>query len=244
MELPLDILRLILLFSKVNAIRIITSVDKNLYSLCSEKNLWLEKFKEKNLVIINDKIVTVGEYLNEYSKVSYASYTALNLVDMIINNKNNDIENHRCWLNAFFSIDDLKNILIEDHPIFKHLEENDHSKKYIYINIIVGEVGTVSFNYCEIVNNQSGEIKIKQDYNGKRLIISLIYKVLYYHSLIGNININNLPEISIVDADDISIIIPKDFNIVYHYHPYYKKRMDNRKQYWDECYSKYEELYF
>jgi len=86
MNLPFDILRHIVLISRINEIKDLCLVNKSFYSLCCERNLWLEKFKEKNLLIIdNDKINNASQYINEYRKVSYSSYTANCLINMIGN---------------------------------------------------------------------------------------------------------------------------------------------------------------
>ena len=68
MDLPLDVLRLILSICEICDIKNIYFVTKSFHSLCIERNLWFEKFKEKGLTIINDKINTVSQYLEEYKK--------------------------------------------------------------------------------------------------------------------------------------------------------------------------------
>jgi len=80
MDLPLDILRSIIFISRINEIKDLCLVNKSFYSLCCERNLWLEKFKEKDLEMINDKINMVGQYINEYKRVSYHMLYILQIV--------------------------------------------------------------------------------------------------------------------------------------------------------------------
>ena len=91
------------------------------------------KFKEKELTIINYEINSFSQYLNEYKKVSYASYTASCLVKYVINTK------YRLYKNMFFfdriSYNNPDNILMSNHPGFTEIKENDNSKEYINISI-------------------------------------------------------------------------------------------------------------
>ena len=223
--LPSDIWRLILLISKINVIKIISSTNKYFYSLCGEKNLWLEKFKEKDLVIINDKIITAGEYLNEYRKVSYSTYTTNCLINME-KLKGCYIPHCICWFNYNFVIDDLFKILPKDNIIFDKMKKINN---YIEINIMVGDKGSIDYNTYEKLDKIKMTKIMFEKYDNNNIIISLISKILYYY-----------PLIEITDINDEHVIIFKNLKVDNPLDIDYIKR----KEYWDQCYSKYEELYF
>jgi hypothetical protein len=235
MDLPSDILRLIILICKINDIKNICFVTVNFYSLCSEKNLWLEKFKEKDLMIINDKINNISQYINEYKKISYATYTANCLYNMVGANFKNyfSVPYYRCWFSPYFSINDLTNILSKDHPIFRKISIYNSIEKYIAITIqIVSEKGLIDYHYHRTTDENDIGIILSSDYNNKNDIMSLIAKILYHYQ-----------SIIIYDIDYYPMIITK--NTVLNIVPFQvQNRIDRRKKYWDECYSKYEELYF
>ena len=232
MDLPLDILRSILLICGISDIKNICLVTKSFYSLCIERSLWLEKFDKKNLEMIDDKINTVNQYLEEYKRVSYALHTAFHLVNMVINDRNRPYKS-LCFFQQLFSINDLKNILANDHPIFIKMKEENYER--VIITVLIKETGTGLIDYDSSDINFSTKINIMtENYFSKDIIISLIHKILYYY-----------PPITIVDVDCIPIIITNDtilndpeidFN-------HYKTKIDYRKEYWSECYSKYDKLY-
>jgi len=144
-----------------------------------KKNLWLEKFKE----IINDKINDCFHYINEYKKVSYAVYTTNCLIDMIQLNKTGRFftEYHICRFNPYFLIDDLINILPKDHPVFIKIKDDNCIKKYI--NISIGDEGTIGYNSYEKPDDEHSEMIeiLNGKYNDKNVIISLFTKILYYY---------------------------------------------------------------
>ena len=82
--LPLDVWRLIILQLRINHIKNLFLVTRSFHLLCSEKDLWLNKFKEKGLDIINNNIKNIKQYLDEYKKISYALHISTNLVDMVM----------------------------------------------------------------------------------------------------------------------------------------------------------------
>lgn len=235
MDLPLDVLRSIILILRIDAIKNLGSIDKSFYFLCSERNLWLEKFKENNLVIINDKINTLSQYTDEYRKISYATYITNCLINMI-EIKKFSIEYNICWFRVL--INDLINILPKDHPVFVKIKDNNYNKKYINISIAVaiedgGVIGYTTYKNPDDENNEMIVI-LHEKYNDKNVIISLITKILYYHP---SININDINHIPIVITK--KTIFDND-----NFGEYGETIIDNRIKYWDECYSKYEELYF
>ena len=230
--LPSDILRLIILISKINVIKIISSTNKYFYSLCCEKNLWLEKFNEKDLIIINDKIITVGEYLNEYRKISYATYTANCLINMIVCDKY-EVTAGICCFNRYFSDNDLRKIFNKKHPIFTKLK--DSNKKYVDMFLRIKEKSLICFDAYKTnneidQNDEDIEIDIfSENYNNTR-IISLISKILYY-----------FPLTTMNDIGYSLLIISKNMKFDTNYE---NRFINRRKEYWDQCYPKYEELYF
>ena len=223
MDLPLDILRYIVSICKIRDIVNLYLVDKSFCSLCHEKNLWLEKFKEKNLDIIDTKINSLSEYINEYKKVSYATYTSNCLVDMITCDKY-QIQNYICC----FTLDNLEKILNIDHPIFIKIKENDDPK--IYIKIIIRIRGEITIRYRSHNKDHSG-FNILTENRDKNFTVSLISKILYNYPLIIINDFNNLP------------LVVSKYNLD-EYNIWFKNVHPERKEYWDECYSKYEELYF
>ena len=231
-SLPLDIFRLILLFSKINVIKIISSTNKSLHLLCSERNLWLERFKEKNLVIIDNHIKSVDQYMNEYKKVSYSSHTASHVVDMIINtmNTHRHLYQSMCFFNKFFSVDDIKNILENDHCLLTKIKE-DNIKGSINISIQIGEEGFINYEHCD----EFGNIKylLRQKDVNVKYITSIINNIFYY-----------FPLIKLSDVDCLPLIISKILILEDNFSKSVKNEICNRRKYWDRCYAKYEELYF
>jgi len=227
MDLPLDILRLVLLNSKINDVKSLYLVDKTFNSLCCEKSLWLEKFKEKELVMIDDKINTFSQYLDEYKKVSYALYTASCLIKYIINAK------YRLYKNMCFfdriSYNNLDNILMSNHPVFTEIKENDNSKEYINISIEIGNEGKIYYG-SHNDDNHKFDRQYTEKYNDIIHIPSLISKILYYHPAL---------DIHDVDCNPIIILENSEIELDWNRHKLYE-----RIKYWEKCYYKYEELYF
>jgi hypothetical protein len=241
MDLPSDVLRLIVSLCKIREIENLCYVDKSFYSLCCEKNLWLEKFKEKNLEIINTEINTIYQYIDEYKKVSYAIYTTPQLVDFVMTT-NYRLYQSRCFFDKLFLIDDLKNILVNDHPIFTKICEDKDIKEFIDINIVVSDIGSINYGYCDSEFKNRIDL-FTENYTNKEFMISLINKIFYHH-----------PSIVITDVDCFPIIMSKNSfcggipifnnNIINNDIIFYDHKIYSRRKYWDECYSKYKELYF
>ncbi len=171
--MPFDILRSIIIVSKIISIKFLSSTSKFFYSLCCEKNLWLEKFKEKDLVIIDNDIKSVGQYLNEYRKISYARYTANCLADMIMSNKY-DIYKSKC---IFVGIHNhIKDILSDNDHILTKIKQANNIEKYATMFIVIGEKGTITLD-----NSYDIDIDIiTENYYDKKFVISLICKIFYY----------------------------------------------------------------
>ena len=231
MDLPLDILRLILLLSRINDIKSLRLVDKTFNSLCSEKILWLSKFKEKDLTIINNNLNTFSQYLNEYKKVSFATYTTNCLYDMIRCDKF-DIMWDICAFDLYFSIDELTEILVKNHDVF--IKITDNIKKYIRISMKIRKKVIIRYRLYDTNKDDKKTnfgTNIHADIHDKHYTILLINKILY-----------NYPAINIIDDHGIPLVFSKynleDYNI------WYRSIHPERKVYWDECYTKYEELYF
>lgn len=234
MDLPLDVLRAIILICKIRDIKNLCLITKSFCSLCCEKNLWMEKFREKDLIIINDKINTINQYIEEYKKISYISHTTNYLFNMVGENYLS-VPFHRCWFNPYFLIDDLVNILLKDHPIFEKISIYNNIKKYVDITIqIGGEKGMIDYYYHGTADLYGAGIILLSEIYDKNKIISLITKILYHY-----------PSIIIYDAEYRPMIITENMlldNISFDY--VNQKIIDKRKKYWNECYSKYEELYY
>lgn len=226
----------------VNSIRSLCCVHKSFYNLCSEKNLWISKFREKKLDIIDVKIDSLSEYISEYKKLSVAIYKTNCLINMV-KEYDYSISNHILWFPPQLSIDNM--ILIKDDPIFNTIKDNCNVKNienYISINIEVGNNGKIDY-FVHDTNNkylyEFNETKIlAENYNNIKFIITLISKILYYHPLIEICDINYCALIIHTDDDLYNYL-----NCSY-YDDYDKKMIIKRKEYWDKCYSKYEKLYF
>ena len=231
MELPSDVWRLILLICRVRDITNLCSVDKFLYNLCCEKSLWYEKFEEKNLVIVNDKVTSISQYIDEYKKVSHASYTTNCLVNMIMCDKY-DIQWRICRFGLYFVIDELTKILNKNHIVFIKIKDN--LEKYIKISIKIRERGTIYYRLHDVNEDDrrtNSGVNILTETCDKNYTVSLINKILY-----------NYPSINITDDNCIPLVVSK-YNLD-DYNMWFKNLHPERKEYWDECYSKYEELYF
>ncbi len=247
LELPSDVWRLIILQLRINHITNLGLVAKSFCSLCNEKNLWLEKFKQKNLTIINNKIDTVGQYVDEYRKVSYASYIANCLFDLIQLEEQQFKDLYksfydRCWIYPF-DIKYLPKILDKNILDLIKIKNNDHNK--VFIRLEIKNKGQIKYYTCEkyyenFTSDTYGGYNMNypilvNDYDCKNIIISLITKILYY-----------MPSIKITDEYKLARIFS-----TYHIHDWNSGAstikdtlIGSRIKYWDECYSKYEELYF
>jgi len=155
---------------------------------------------------------------------------------MIENNKseNFSIKDHRCWFSPYFSIDGLTNILSKDHVIFTKTEKHKDIFKYIDIHIMIGDKGTVDYGLARQERYETAQI-YEEKYDNKDIILFPLVNILYHY-----------PSITINDINYIPIIVKKDTilnpEIIYDIHD--KLIIDRRQKYWDQCYSKYEELYF
>ena len=234
MDLPLDIKRSIILLLRINNIKNLSFVDKSFYSLCCEKNLWLDKFEENNLVIIDDDINTLNQYINEYKKVSYATYTSNYLINMIIS-KQCSRHTGICLFNKYFSDHYLKKLFKDNHPIFTKIK--DIGKKYVDIFFRIKNLEKLSVNFDGHITNDDDnqndediEIDIFNENCDKKCIILLITKILYYYPLI---TINDINYSLLVISKNEKLDINDEQNII-----------NKRKEYWEECYSKYEDIYF
>jgi len=132
-------------------------------------------------------------------------------------------------------------ILIKNHPIFEKIKDSNNIKKYISISIEVGNKGNKGIiDYIlHDTNDENDEygkgIKVlTENYDNKNIIMSLINKILYHYPLIKIYDINYNP----------MIISTNDFLDNQFFNDYDKNIISRRKGYWDECYSKYNELYF
>ena len=235
MDLPSDVSRSILLICKISDIKNICLITKSFYSLCLERNLWLDKFKEKNLEMINDEINTVSQYLEEYKKVSYATYTINRLVNMVEINyqKSGCSYDQVCRFNQSFISKDFMNILKENHPFLIKIKGCKNIKKYLGIFITIDEKGSIDYHFHE--KNYVEDFVLSQgSQHDKNTIILFITRILYYY-----------PLIEIFDVDNFPLIISKN-SLSYNNtsSSYYKSKIDNRKKYWDKCYDEYEKLYF
>ncbi len=219
MRLPLDILRTIIIISKINDMEYISLTNKVFYLLCCERYLWIEKFKNKELIFINNDMKNVKQYIDEYKKVSYAFYISTCLFNLV------EIEEqlfkkldrefyHDCLIypvdsKYLNSIDKLyiKIDIKGEVKYYKYDEYKDVDEIYIYDNNIAVE------NYC------------KSD------LILFITKMLYY-----------IPDIAIYDASELKRIFSyqqiRNWNI--NQSSIRGTVVGSRIKYWNECYSKYE----
>jgi len=247
MNIPLDVWRLIVFISKINDIKNLCLVDNYFLSLCLEKNLWVEKFKEKNLDIINNKINSISQYIEEYKKVSYASYIANCLFDLVQFEERQFKElsksfYDRCWIYPF-DITYLPKLLEKNILGLIKIEINDHNKVFMRLEIkSKGQIkyytckkyyeNFISDTYCG--NNRNYSILVN-DYDYKNVLISLISKILYY-----------IPSIKITDEYELVRLFSNQHILDWNSGASTIKGtiVGTRIKYWDECYSKYEELYF
>ena len=232
MELPSDVWRLILFISKIQDIKNLCLVDNSFYILCCKRDLWKEKFKEKNMEMINNDIKSASQYIDEYRKVSYALYTTNCLINMI-KTKKYDINYNILYFSPLFIIDDFIKIFIKDYIFFNEIEKYKDIRKYLFITIGITEKISVLYNlYKTDIINEEEVVSFIENYDNINAIVMLITKILYYY-----------PLTNITDVDHLPIIFSDNTNSQT-LHRHVKNIIDSRIKYWDECYSKYEELYF
>lgn len=243
MDLPLDIWRLIMLNSKINDIKNICLLDKTFNSLCNEKSLWVEKFKEKDLMIINTNLNTFSQYLDEYKKVSYARYIAISLFELvkIEEEKYNmsKLYHSNSWIYPF----DIKylSVILEPNILssIKFKRENDDK---VFINLEIKDGGCIRYYTCEKYYDDlffcayygHDEVLITNN-NSKNILISFLTKLLYH-----------VPELLIFDTQQYKRIFTKDQIINWNNNASTINEgiVYSRINYWKECYSKHKELYF
>ena len=242
--LPLDVWRSIVSISKIYEITNISSISKSFHSLCLEKCLWLNKFKYKNLEMINDNIITVNQYIEEYKKVSYASYIANCLFDLVQVEERQFKELYKsfydiCWIYPF-DIKYLSKILEKDTFNLIKIKANDHNK--VFVRLEIKSKGQIKYYSCEkyyedfISDTYFGNHAILvDDYDCKNTLISLITKILYY-----------IPSITITDAYQLCRIFRPIHIMDWNSGASSIKDtiVGSRIEYWDKCYSKYEEHYY
>ena len=136
-----------------------------------------------------------------------------------------------CRFNLYFSIDNLTKILNKDHPIFIKIKDGDDIEKYIEISIHIREKRTIYYRSHKIDYEDDIGTNIFTENCDENFIMSLINKILYHYPLININDFNGLP------------LVIYEHNIIL-YNQFFKNLISSRKEYWDECYSKYEELYF
>ena len=232
MNIPLDISRLILLLSRINDIKSLYFVDKLHNNLCHERELWIAKFKENNLNVINLQINSLHEYVSEYNKLSRATYNTNCLINMI-KTHHYSIAYDIIWVPQLL-IDDI--ILIKDHPTFVNIKEIPCDiKRYISIDIRFGNESVIDYHLHDTPDEYNEGTKILiEKYNNVNLLLPLITKILYHY-----------PSVKIHDVNFCPIIVLTDDYLDSEFFDNYdKKTIGRRKEYWDECYSKYKELYF
>jgi hypothetical protein len=79
----IDIYQEIIKNANILTIANISSVCKNFNILCSDKQIWEYIFRSKNLKIIDNNIITAGQFINEYRKVSNAKFITNHLLKAI-----------------------------------------------------------------------------------------------------------------------------------------------------------------
>jgi hypothetical protein len=226
MNLLLDIWRSILLKLKVNDIINISLVNKAFHSLSSEKVLWLFKFEEKNLQMINNEVINIKQYLNEYKKVSYASYIANCLFDLIIieRKKYKEANYENLWIYPF----DIKYLLnILEGNSLELFERINADKVFIFIEI-KDECLLKYFVY------RTKKPVLKQNLDHKDTLI-LLTKIIYNES---NIKVFDMYEFQRIFRSD------QILNWKCNARSIKNTTVGDRIEYWGKCYSKYESLYF
>lgn len=232
MKLPSDMLRIILFPLEIKEILSLCLVSKNFNDLCSERQLWIQKFTEKNLEILDVNITNVSQYFNEYKKISHAAYTINCLFYFIETNYkiNRSLFNSICGLDSKISSCDILDILRVNHPVSVQIRKYINDIKYIDINIQIDETPLINYNYYDENYQKIGKFLY---YENKDIICDFMIKILYYFPLIQIIDINYLP-----------LIINNDMSYNNYNNCDCQSQFDHKKKYWDECYIKYKELYF
>lgn len=70
----LDIYKEIIIKTNITTLIDLSLVCKNFNEICNEKAVLLDKFYSKNLIIIDDDLITIREHVNEYIKLAYSEF--------------------------------------------------------------------------------------------------------------------------------------------------------------------------
>ena len=183
MELNKDLFKLIILISKKSEIESLCLVSKSFYEYCYDKIIWEKLFTNDNLTILNNNINSIAEYIQEYKKVSYATYITNCLFDMIKYNgklKINKIDTCCILLNNKINLSKiLPERFIKDKPL-------KYDKVELFIDLWNG--GVIGCEYS-LNDNIIYYNDIILDYELKEFIVNL----LYWIPNINMIDLNNKP---------------------------------------------------
>jgi hypothetical protein len=231
-----DVYRLIILSSSVLEFPKLSSVNKYFNVICNDKNTWSTIFNNKGLLILddNDNINTIKQYIEEYQKMSYASYTANGLYTMMdIFKCSNHSLDKMCGV-QFTNLTYIHKILKMD--IYERLP----NFKYFNINIVMGNNGKIYY-YTKIAGlmfldemfrwGQDAFGGIEEIYDDKSTVISLITKILYYY-----------PNINILDSNYRRLVIKDEEKTIMEQSSY--ETMNKRKNYWIAYHEKYHDNYY
>lgn len=214
-----DIYGLIISSSDICNLTNLSSVNTNFHKMCVA--LIKDTFREKELTIINNNIVTYNDFLDEYKKVSLATYNTTCIINLI---KIECKTNHKNTCSRVSGIDFNNNIFLPfifSPTVLNKININSTNK--IHITMLMDWENSMK-NIRYFVDN----ILITKE---KCIHSEMINKIFYYY-----------PNILITDVDYHQFIIHKNGKMIGE--QYNELRINNRKLYWEECHDKYESLYF
>jgi hypothetical protein len=235
MDLPLDILKMILMSLGVNSTKNICFMNKEIYSQYKEKKFWIDKFNYDNLEIINFNMKNLCEYFWEYSRVLCATHISNCLINMITNNftfsLSNIISHPVCNVDDFYKI--------TQNQVFRDIISN--KSKYVYISFCI-KIGNKSyikyFKHDTWSSYDIGTLIFEEELDIK-LITTFLSKIFYH-----------IPYVLLRDDKYIQINYNPD---VYNYFYRTEDNVSNdktiintineRRNYWDECCIKFKLLY-
>jgi hypothetical protein len=225
-----DINRLVALSSNITDFITLSLLNKSFNKICNDKIILLSKFSDKDLFMLNNNIVTIKQYVDEYKKISYATHTATCLYDMINKHKLllfNIIYGHQYDCNIeFLDVTFISKII--PPSVYRSFLYYKLPNLKLYMDIKDdGRIGYVSFT------EGRGQFLSSHINNNKDDIILLLIKILYYY-----------PNNNFKDHNNTELIIRKNYMFDFFTSKSYQFCMNARKEYWKECDEKYYKYYF
>jgi hypothetical protein len=203
-----DIYREIITAANITTLLELSSVCKYFNIICNEKCILIDKFYCNNLIISNDDLITIREYVNEYCKLAYSEFMPNCLLTNLLSDCKNENEQ---YLQKIFTINAanindvmLFNILPKDIcEDFKRIGSSLPTrleKRDICLSSINDKIKFI-FKFSS--STSGGSISVNKWYENFDEIVNFFRKILYYY-----------PDIEI-NFVDISKVIGESYKTKY-----------------------------